>query len=175
MADVRYGSRLKRETFLKRVFTNPFMWILVILEFVGYAAEGDVTMRYGMALTFLVLLIGVFIFIYRGVYGAGVTDHYPDVRYTCRLCGHQWASQGFEATEAPETGAAEATAEIAPEETAEDRTAQTHASGPQAAQTPQTTPITGTLKLDPGTWGCIIALLLFLAFLAFWIWLGSTS
>jgi hypothetical protein len=103
-ADRRYGSKRKRNDFLRRAFGNPLATILVAFALADIFFMPDIpaVLRYPVAVAAFAVIIVAIIRNYRGVYGADAATRYPDARYTCRVCGLQWTSGGSQTTAAGE-------------------------------------------------------------------------
>ena len=169
MVDTSYSDELKRNDFRRRLFRDPTVWILLVFAFIDLLVlDMPIELRGAIAVVLLASVMVGIVRSYRALYGVGATVRYPGDRCTCGRCGHRWTFQESQTAVAYETNARQAAAEIASRGTAEDR-----ASEPQDAGALRTVLATGIPKLDPGTWGCIIALLIFLGALGIWIWLTS--
>lgn len=172
--DTSYSDEVKRNDFRQRLFRDPTFWILLVFAFIDlFVLDMPIELRGAIAVVLLALVIGGIVRSYRAQYGVGAAVRYPGDRCTCSRCGHQWTFQESQTTVAYETNARKAAAEIAPRGTADDRASEPPTSGPQDGGAFRTVLATGLPKIDPGTWGCIIALLIFLGALGIWVWLTS--
>jgi hypothetical protein len=172
--DTSYSDELKRNDFRRRLFRDPTVWILLVFAFIDLLVlDMPIELRGAIAVVLLALVIVGIVRSYRALYGVGATVRYPGDRSTCSRCGHRWTFQESQTAVAYETNARKAAAEIAPRGAAEDRASEPPTSEPQDAGALRTVLATGIPKLDPGTWGCIIALLIFLGAIGMCTWLTS--
>jgi hypothetical protein len=111
------------------VVLNPLVWIVSIVYLFMYLTEADLIteLRYAMALTWFALVVGATISVYRSAYGAGAAGQYPDARFTCLACAHEWTSEGPGTAAAQGTDAVEVTPPPEPEELEEDLAAESSA------------------------------------------------
>jgi len=153
-ADWRYGSKRKRNDFLRRAFGNPLAWMVGVFALADILLMTDmpIELRYPVAVAAFAVIIVAIVRSYRAVYGAGAVARYPDARYTCRVCGHQWTSGGSQTAAADGTDETETT--------------------PQGAQGLQPIRATGRSSLDWGNGLVIAVLVVVLGVLGVFVLLG---
>ena len=119
----RSADELKHDAYLKRAGGSFLAWLgalfLIFLQF-GSEDQFDLRVFFVVALLGLALMLAVIVRAYRQAYGADVAGQYPDARFTCRVCGHEWISTESRTTVADETDKREASADQGQQETAKE-------------------------------------------------------
>lgn len=98
--DSRYGNKLKGREFMRRFLKSPVAWIgLLLAAFGGRLSCNPGAITYELCSIVLLLMGGTTLAwiaaeqIYRSVYSTSNPDLYPEARFTCRACEHQWTSE----------------------------------------------------------------------------------
>jgi hypothetical protein len=107
---------------MRQAFRSPIAWIAIALLVLPawFAVYIGQAWRYGLEALGFVLVVILTVRVNRAVLDPGATTQFPDVRYTCRLCGHQWTPEVPRTTLAHETGDQETADRIEPQQAKSD-------------------------------------------------------
>jgi len=94
-ADRRYGKKLKDKETIRQTVRDPIFWIGLALVSLPawFAAYTGQAWRYGLEVLGFVLVVFTTVRVYRALNGPGATLQFPETKYTCSHCGHQWTSE----------------------------------------------------------------------------------
>lgn len=94
-ADGRYGNKLKGRELFRQILRNPIWWVgfaLLVLP-AWFLGPDRIAWRYGLEALGFVLMVISGERIRRTVFAPSAATRFPEARYTCRGCGHQWTSE----------------------------------------------------------------------------------